>query len=138
MLYALKRGGLSPGGHRGSLLPDDQVNVDRRINLEGGDVLHDGGGAVDVDDSLVDSHFVSVPGVGSFTAGGLSGGDSENLGGDSDGASRLVALVLSSNDDLIAGPFEGLHFSSLQGHSDALDFLEGLFTLGLFLIGVHS
>ena len=50
-----------------SLSKDDEVDVNGGINLEGSDVLNDGGWAVDVDDSLVNSHLVSIPGVGTFT-----------------------------------------------------------------------
>jgi len=51
-----------------SLLEDDEVHVHGGVDLEGGDVLHDRGGAVDVEDSLVDLHLISVPGVGALTA----------------------------------------------------------------------
>ena len=59
-----------------SLLENDEVDVNGGVDLEHGDVLDGGGWAVDIDDSLVDSHLVSVPGVGSLTARRFSGGGS--------------------------------------------------------------
>ena len=75
---------------------------------------------MDIDDSLVDSHLISIPSVGSFTAWGFSGGNSQDLGWNSDWASSLVSLVLGSNEDLVASPLEWLSFSSLKCHSKVL------------------
>ena len=76
---------------------------------------------MDVDDSLVDAHLEAVPGLGTLTAGGLAGSDSEDLGGNADGSLGLVALVLSSCDNLRAGALEGLDLSASQGHSIRMD-----------------
>jgi len=57
-----------------SLFPDNEVDIDGGVDLEGGDVLDHGGWAVDINNSLVDSHLESVPGVGSLSAWGLSHG----------------------------------------------------------------
>ena len=100
-----------------SLLPDNEVDIDGGVDLEGGDVLDHGGWAVDINNSLVDSHLVSVPSVGSLTAWGLSGGDSQDFGWNSHWSSSFVSLVLCSNDDLVACPLKWLNFSSLEGHS---------------------
>ena len=100
-----------------SLFPDNEVDIDRGVDLESGDVLDHGGWAVDINNSLVDSHLISVPSVGSLTAWGLSGGNSQDFGWDSDWSFSLVSLVLSSNDDLVASPLKWLGFSSLEGHS---------------------
>ena len=62
------------------MLENDEVYVNGGVNLEHGDVLDSGGWAVDIDNSLVDSHLVSVPGVGSFTARRFSGGNSQDFG----------------------------------------------------------
>jgi hypothetical protein len=108
---------LSKLGSSASLLPDNEVDIDGGVDLEGGDVLDHGGWAVDINNSLVDSHLESVPSVGSLTAWGLSGGNSQDFGWDSDWSFSLVSLVLSSNDDLVASPLKWLGFSSLEGHS---------------------
>ena len=102
---------------RRSLLPDDESDIDGRIDLERGDVINDGRWAVDIDNSLVDSHLVSVPGVSSLSAWGLSNGNSQDLGWDSNWALGLVSLVLSTRDDLAAGPLKWLNFSSLKSDS---------------------
>ena len=72
---------------------------------------------MDIDDSLVDSHLISVPGVGSFTARRFSGGNSQDFGWNSDWTSSLVSLVLSSDENLVASPLEWLSLSSFKSHS---------------------
>ena len=51
-----------------SLLPDDEVDIYAGVNSEVGDLLDDASGAVNVDDSLVDSHLEAVPCLGTLTA----------------------------------------------------------------------
>ena len=99
------------------MLENDEVYVNGGVNLEHGDVLDSGGWAVDIDNSLVDSHLVSVPSVGSFTTRRLSSGNSQDFSWNSDWSSSLVTLVFSSDEDFIAGPLEWLSFSSLKCHS---------------------
>ena len=72
---------------------------------------------MDINNSLVDSHLISVPSVGSLTAWGLSGGDSQDFGWNSDWSFSFISLVLCSDDDLVAGPLKWLSFSSLKCHS---------------------
>ncbi len=69
-----------------NLLGDDDLNVNTWGDVHVGDVLNLGRGGLEVDDSLVDSHLESIEGVGTFTARTLSDGESEDLGGESDGA----------------------------------------------------
>lgn len=82
-----------------SLLPDNKVDINTGVDSEVSDFLDNAGWAVDVDDSLVDSHLESVPCLGTFTARRLTGGNLENLSGDAHGSSSFVALVLGSCDD---------------------------------------
>ena len=96
---------------------DDEVDVNGGINLKGSDVLDDRWRAVDVNDSLVDSHFVSVPGVGTLTAWRFSGGYAQNLGWHSLWSSNFVFLVFSSWDHLVAGILQVVHISPLELHS---------------------
>ena len=70
---------------------------------------------MDVHDSLVDSHLVSVPSVGTLSAWRLSSGHSQDLGGHSNRASGVVALVLGPSNDLIASVLERLDMSTLEG-----------------------
>ena len=85
--------------------PDDEVDIDSRVNSEVGDLTDDGGRSVDVEDSLVDSHFVAIPGVGTITARRTSASDSELLGGNSSGAVGFVTLMFRSGNDFSAGSF---------------------------------
>ena len=51
-------------------LLDDEVGTTHLyagFDIDGGDLLHDLGGAVEVDDSLVDPHLELVPGLGTLT-----------------------------------------------------------------------
>ena len=76
----------------------------------------------------MDSHFVPVPGVGAFTAWRLPGGDSQDLGGNSDWAPGLESLVLGSRDHLAAGLLQVLHNSTLELHSEIQQNIKGLET----------
>ena len=51
-----------------SLLPDDEVDINGGIDLEGSDFLDNGGWAVDINNSLVDLHLEFIIGVGSLSA----------------------------------------------------------------------
>merc|ERR1712002_241515 len=64
----------------GLVLWESELNVYTWLELYLGDVEDLRLAADKLDDALVDSHLVSVPGLGTFTAGGLSGGDSKSAG----------------------------------------------------------
>lgn len=76
------------------------LNIHTGLNVDRGDLLDNLGGGVEIDESLVDSHLKVVPGLGTLTVGGLSGGDVEHLGGESDGALDANVGVLGSRDDV--------------------------------------
>ena len=129
-LFAWPRGVLHPsprmtivdcylwkGSKNWSSSGDDEIDIDGRVNLERSNVLDHRWWAHDVNNSLVDSHFISVPSVGSLTAWRLSRGNSQNLRWDSYWSSSFISLVLSSCDHLIAGLLQVLHSSSLELHS---------------------
>ena len=113
------------------IIPDDEVDLDGGVDSEVGDIPDHGGGAVDVEDSLVDSHFKAIPGVGTVTTRGTSGSDSEALGGHAVGSLGLEVGVLGAGDDLRAGLFEGLDESGGESHSDLAHFFEGFLALSL-------
>ena len=120
------------------IIPDNEVNLDGGINSEVGNLTDDGGGAVDVENALVDSHFESIPGVGSVTTRRTSGSDSEALGGHAVGSLGLESLVLGAGNDLRASLLEGLDESGGQGHSDLANFFELDITFSLIVFGVHN
>lgn len=58
---------------------DGDLHLHTRLDADGGDLLDDLRGAVQVNQTLVDPHLEAIPGFGSFTTGGLSGGDAQSL-----------------------------------------------------------
>ena len=79
---------------------------------------------MDVDNSLVDSHFISIPGVSSFTAWRFSAGDSQDLGWNSHWSASFVASSLRSLNDLAASLLEWLDLSSLQSDSNNIKLMS--------------
>jgi hypothetical protein len=75
----------------------------------------------------VDSHLEGIPGLGSFTAGCLSGGDLEGLGRETNGALDAEFFALGTLDELLADLLEGLDFAGGQGDADLVGFLSRMF-----------
>lgn len=74
-----------------------------------------------VDQSLVDPHLVSVPSLGTLTTWRLPGGVSQDLGGESDWTLDVQLLVLGSRDQVSADLLEVLDVSRSEGDSDSVD-----------------
>ncbi len=72
----------------------------------------------------MDSHLESIPGLGTFTTGCLSGGDLESLGRKSDGALDAEFLALGTLNELLADLLEGLDFAGGQGDANLMGFLR--------------
>ena len=72
---------------------------------------------MDINDSLVDSHFESIPSLGSLTAWTFTSGDSQNLCWDANWAFSLVILIFGSCNDLSTCGLQGLDFLASEGHS---------------------
>ena len=92
------------------MLPHDQVDVYPGIDSEVGDFLDYTRRTVDIDNSLVNAHFESVPSVGSFSTWTFSGCDPQDLGGDADWSLGFESLILGPHDDLGTGGFKWLYF----------------------------
>lgn len=58
---------------------DGDLHLHTRLDADGGDLLDDLRWTVQIDQTLVDPHLKAIPGFGSFTAGGFSGGDAQSL-----------------------------------------------------------
>lgn len=71
---------------KNDLVADGDFDVDAGVDGHLGDLSDLLGGGDQVDHALVDAHLVAIPGLGTFTIGSLSGGDSKSLGGLSDGS----------------------------------------------------
>ena len=98
---------------------DNKIDIDGGVNLEGGNVLDDRGWANDINNSLVDSHLISVPSVCSLTAWRFSRCHSQDLRGHSNWSPGFITLVLvlGSCDHLVARRFQMLNLSSLELYS---------------------
>merc|ERR1719234_1791590 len=81
---------------------DGHLNLYARLDVDGGDLLNNLRGRVQIDDTLVDPHLELVPGLGSLTARSLPGGDPEDLGGHPHWALHLQLLVLGAPDQVLA------------------------------------
>lgn len=69
----------------------------------------------------MDAHLVCVPGLGSLTVRGLTGGDLKDLGGETDGALDAELLVLGTVDELLADLLERLDVAGGEGDADLVD-----------------
>ena len=58
-----------------------KAHLDSGLDVDGGDLLDNLGGGVEIDHTLVDPHLELVPGLGSLSARSLTGGDTQSLGG---------------------------------------------------------
>lgn len=95
--------------------------LDTGLEVDGGELLDNLGGGVEIDQTLVDLHLVAVPGLGTLTAGRLAGGDAEDLGGETDGALDTEVLVLGTLDQVGADLLEVLDVAGGEGDADAVD-----------------
>jgi hypothetical protein len=76
-----------------------------------------------LNETLVDAHLELVPGLGTLTVGGLTGGDVQGLGGQTDGALDLQGLGASTVDQLLADLLEGGDLAGGEGDADLVDLL---------------
>ena len=72
--------------------------LDGGIDLDRGNNTDDIRRSMEVDKTLVDSHLETVPGVGTFTTRRLADGETESLGGHTDGSMVLEVLLLGLGD----------------------------------------
>lgn len=76
---------------------------------------------MEINETLVDAHLEAVPGLGTVTARRLTGGDTENLGGETDGSLNLELLVLGALDEVRADLLQVLDVAGSQGDADTVD-----------------
>ena len=120
----------------GLTIVDGNINLDTGLDADAGDLLDDLTGSVEIDEALVDAHLEAVPGVGTLTTGGLTGGDAKDLGGHADGAGNVELLVEGSLLEVGADLLEVLDVARGEGDADAVDNL-GILAHGRdFLLGV--
>ena len=107
---------------------DGDLNLDSGLDGDGGDLLDDLRGGVQVDHPLVDPHLEPVPGLGSLSAGRLPRGDPQGLGRHPHGAFGLQVLLLRTLDQVGADLLQGLDVAGRQGDADPVD--RGLVAAG--------
>ena len=73
----------------------------------------------------MDAHLVLVPGLGTLTVGGLTGGDVQSLGGKTDGTLDLEGLGASTLDQSSADGLKGGDLAGGEGDTDLVDLLYG-------------
>lgn len=88
--------------------------------------------SLQVNDTLVDSHLVGVPGLGTLTVWCLSGGDLQNLGWHSNGTLLDNVTLSSIGNDVRRDLLQLLNLGGGQGDSDLVDLL--FLFLNLFLV----
>lgn len=112
---------------------DGNINFDTRLDGDAGDLLHNIRRSVQVNQALVDAHFKAVPSVGTFSTGSLTGGNSQLLGGKTDGSSDMELLVQGGLLQISTDFLQVLHVARSQSDTDAVDNLIGGRGSGLFL-----
>jgi len=104
----------------GDRLPDGDLNVHIRLDGDGGDLLHDLAGRLEVDDALVDAHLETIPGLGTLTARSPAGGDAEALGGHTDRTTDGELLGLGAVDEVSTNLLEVADVPGGEGDADGV------------------
>merc|ERR1719203_2250768 len=94
-----------------------------RFNVDGSDLLDSLGGRVQVNQTLMYTHFEAIPGVSTFTTWGLTGGNAESLGRDSDWSFDLQSLGLGTIDKFVTNLLKVLDVAGSQGNTDLVHLL---------------
>jgi len=103
------------------LSSNGNLNLDTSLNVDD-DLLDNLGRSVEINQTLVDSHLESIPGLGSFTTRSLTGGNLQGLGGQTDGTLDAEILGLGALDELLADLLEGSDLSAGQSDTDLVGF----------------
>jgi hypothetical protein len=81
-------------------LSNGDLDFNSGFDGDGSDLLDNLGGRVQVNQTLVDSHFETIKGLRTVTTGRLTSGDTENLGGETNGTLNLELLILGTLDKI--------------------------------------
>jgi len=113
-------------GEKRDLESKGDLALDTRLEVDGGQLLDDLSGGVQVDQALVDLHLIAIPGLGTLTARRLAGGDAENLSGQANRALDTEVLVLGALDQVGADLLKVLDVARGQGDADTVNGLVKL------------
>jgi len=97
-------------------------DLDTRLEGDGGDLLHNLTGRVEIDETLVNLEFVTIPSLGTFTTRSFTSGNFEHLGGKTNGSLDTELLVLGPVDKVGRKLFEVFHVAAGEGNPDLVDF----------------
>ena len=110
------------GGSRANRLRvgDGHLNLYTGFDVDRGDLLDDLRWRVQIDDTLVQAHLEAIPSLGTLTARGLTGGDTQNLGRHADGALDTQLLLLGSADQISANLLQTADIARGQRDANAV------------------
>jgi len=77
---------------------DSNFDLDSRLQIQARNLFDNFTRRMQIDQTLVNLQFITVPGFGPFTTRRFTGGNFEDFGGESDGAFDSEVLVFSSVD----------------------------------------
>lgn len=112
---------------------DGNLCLDTRLNGDASHLLDDIRRSMEIDQTLVDAHFETIPSVGTFSARSLTGGDSQLFGWKADGATDMELLVQRGLLQVGADLLQVLHVATGQGDADAMDDFVRWHGTGFFL-----
>lgn len=77
--------------------------------------------SVQVDETLMDAHFESIPSIGTFSRGSLTGGDLQNLGGHANGSAHVELLVQGDLLQVRTHLLDVGHIARSQSNADSVN-----------------
>merc|ERR1719150_2560822 len=112
------------------------LDLDSGFDRDGGDLLDNLGRGVEIDDTLVDPHLKPVPGLGTFTARSLSGGDPQDPSWHPHWALDLEFLLLGTMDQVSTDLFQTLDIVAGEVDPNPVDHCLFGLSFGV-LVGRH-
>lgn len=104
------------------LSSDRNLNLHTSLNVDN-DLLNNLRRRIQINQSLVNAHLVHIPCLGTLTARGLTSGDLEDFGRETNGALNAELLGFGTLEELGADFLEGGDFAAGEGYADFVDFL---------------
>jgi len=102
-------------------LGNGDLDLNARVNADGSNLSHNLRVAVQVNDTFVDVHFITIPSFGTFSVGSLAARDFEVLGGHANGATVLKLLLLGTSDQILTDFLQRLDFAARQSDTNTVD-----------------
>lgn len=56
-----------------------------------------------INQTFMNTHFITIPSLGTFTIGGLTGSDTQDFGGETDGTFDFESFVIGAFELLVFG-----------------------------------